>query len=70
MEKELKVSCWEKTKLKYEELDEKSKTCCCACWRDKVAAPIFKIVEAKWFMIFIVLMILANSIALATEHYE
>jgi len=43
--------------------------CCCRCWLD-MSAHFKKIVQSPRFTFLIVLLILLNSVVLATEHYE
>ena len=46
-----------------------TKKCCCKCYID-FSEKVRVLVEANATKIFIVLLILLNSIVLATEHYE
>ena len=46
-----------------------TKTCCCKCYVD-FSEKVRILVESSGVKIFVVLLILLNSIVLATEHYE
>ena len=45
------------------------KTCCCKCWYDTSSKVRGAVTSNKWTL-FIVFLILGNSVVLATEHYE
>ena len=45
------------------------KTCCCKCWY-AMSDKLEVLVSSNAWTIFIVVLILGNSMVLATEHYE
>lgn len=68
-EKKPKITCSEKIKNACRCLNFDTKTCCCKCYVD-FSEKVRILVESSGVKIFVVLLILLNSIVLATEHYE
>lgn len=66
-DKNPKMSCWKSTKTKCKACMQKK--ICCPCW-DRMAIKVKSVVTHSGYTVFIVMLILLNSLTLATEHYE